>query len=50
MDATACIFSTRGNAKRFAEQIIAKGIAQAANYGIERRDDGRFQLLWRPET
>ena len=46
MDTTASSFSTRGNAKRSAEQMIAKGTAPAASYGIERRDDGRFQLLW----
>ena len=47
MDTTASSFSTRGNAKRSAEQMIAKGTAPAADYGIERGDDGRFQLLWK---
>jgi hypothetical protein len=47
MDTTASSFSTRGNAKRSAEQMIAKGTAPAADYGIERSDDGRFQLLWK---
>jgi hypothetical protein len=47
MDTTASSFSTRGNAKRSAEQMIAKGTGPAAHYGIERRDDGRFQLVWK---
>jgi hypothetical protein len=49
MDTTASSFSTRGNAKRSAEQMIAKGTAPAADYDIERRDDGRFQLVWKTE-
>jgi hypothetical protein len=47
MDTNASNFSTRGNAKRSAEQMIARGTAPAADYGVERRDDGRFQLLWK---
>jgi hypothetical protein len=47
MDTTASSFSTRGNAKRSAEQMIAKGTAPAADYGIERRYDGRFQHVWK---
>jgi hypothetical protein len=47
METTASSFSTRGNAKRSAEQMIAKGTAPAADYGIERRDNGRFQLVWK---
>jgi hypothetical protein len=46
MDTTASSFSTRGNAKRSAEQMIKKGAAPAAHYSIERRDNGRFQLVW----
>jgi hypothetical protein len=47
MDTTAFSFSTRSNAKRAAEQMIAKGVAPAADYGIERRDNGRFEIVWR---
>jgi hypothetical protein len=46
MDTAPSSFSTRGNAKRSAEQMIAKGTAPAAHYSIERRDDGRFQFFW----
>jgi hypothetical protein len=46
MDTTASSFSTRGNAKRSAEQMIKKGTAPAAHYGIERRDHDRFELVW----
>jgi hypothetical protein len=35
MDTTASSFSTRSNAKRTAGQMIAKGVAPAADYGIE---------------
>jgi hypothetical protein len=47
MDTTATSFSTRSNAKRAAEQMIAKGVAPAADYGIDRRDNGRFEIVWR---
>jgi hypothetical protein len=49
MDATASSFSTRGNAKRSAEKLVAEGTAPATDYGIKRRGDGRFQLLWKTE-
>ena len=45
MDATAS-FSNRSNAKRTAEQMIAKGIAPAVDYGFKPRDDGRFEIVW----
>jgi len=47
MDTTATSFSTRSNAKRAAEQMIAKGVAPAVDYGIERRDNGRFEIVWK---
>jgi len=47
MDTTATSFSTRSNAKRAAEQMSAKGVAPAADYGIERRDNGRFEIVWK---
>src|ERR1700730_8786163 len=47
MDTTASSFSTRSNAKRAAEQMIAKGVAPAVDYGIERRDNGRFETVWK---
>jgi hypothetical protein len=47
MDTTASSFSTRSNAKRAAEQMIAKGVAPAVDYGIERRDNGRFEIVWK---
>src|SRR6267378_7738970 len=47
MDTTASSFSTRSNAKRAAGQMIAKGVAPAADYGIELRDNGRFEIVWR---
>jgi hypothetical protein len=49
MDTTAPSFSTRSNAKRAAEQMIAKGVAPAVDYGIERRDNGRFEIVWKTE-
>jgi hypothetical protein len=47
MDTTASSFSTRSNAKRAAEQMIAKDVAPAVDYGIERRDNGRFEIVWK---
>jgi len=47
MDDTASSFSTRSNAKRAAEQMIAKGTAPAVDYGIKPRDDGRFEIVWK---
>ena len=47
METTATSFSTRSNAKRAAEQMIAKGVAPAVDYGIERRDNGRFEIVWK---
>ena len=47
METTASSFSTRSNAKRAAEQMSAKGVAPAADYGIERRDNGRFEIVWK---
>jgi hypothetical protein len=46
MDTTASSFSTRSNAKRAAGQMIAKGVAPAVDYGIER-DNGRFEIVWK---
>jgi hypothetical protein len=46
MDDTAS-FSSRGNAKRAAEQMISKGTAPALDYGIKPRDDGRFEIAWK---
>jgi hypothetical protein len=45
MDDTS--FSLRKNAKRAADQMIAKGTAPAVNYGIEPRADGRFEIVWK---
>src|ERR1700730_13228756 len=47
METTATSFSTRSNAKRAAEQMIAKGVAPAVDYRIERRDNGRFEIVWK---
>ena len=47
METTATSFSTRSNAKRAAEQMIAKGVAPAVDYGIERRDNRRFEIVWK---
>jgi hypothetical protein len=46
MDATASSFSTRSNAKRAAEQMIAKGTAPAVDYGI-KPSNGRFEVVWK---
>ena len=47
METTASSFSTRSNAKRAAEQMIAKGVPPTVDYGIERRDNGRFEIVWK---
>ena len=47
MDTIASSFSTRSNAKRAAEQMIAKGVTPAVDYGIERRGNGRFEIVWK---
>ena len=47
MDTTASSFTARNNAKRAAEKMIANGKAPAVNYGIRRRDDGRFEIVWK---
>jgi hypothetical protein len=46
MDDTAS-FSSRGNAKRAAEKMIANGTAPAVDYGFKTRDDGRFEIVWK---
>ena len=43
-------FSTRSNAKRGAEKMIANGKAPAVDYGIRPRDDGRFEIIWKTTT
>jgi hypothetical protein len=47
MDAIASNFSNRGNAKRAAETMIARGTAPAVDYGIKPSDDGRFEIVWK---
>jgi hypothetical protein len=46
MDTTASSFTACKNAKRAAEKMIANGTAPAVDYGIERREDGRFEIVW----
>jgi hypothetical protein len=46
MDDTASSFSTRSNAKRAAEQMIAKGTALTVDYDIKPRN-GRFEVIWK---
>ena len=46
MDDTASSFSTRSNAKRAAEQMIAKGTAPTVDYGI-KPSNGRFEVVWK---
>jgi hypothetical protein len=36
-------FSTRNNAKRAAEKLLAAGTAPALDYRIKERQDGRFE-------
>jgi hypothetical protein len=38
---------TPQNAKRAADQMIAKGTTPAVDYGIEPRADGRFEIVWK---
>src|ERR1700731_1600112 len=47
MDTTASSFTARNNAKRAAEKMIANGKAPAVDYGIQPRDDGRFEIVWK---
>src|SRR5438477_8112427 len=47
MDTTASSFTARKNAKRAAEKMITNGTAPAVDYGIERREDGRFEIVWK---
>jgi hypothetical protein len=44
MDPTASSFSTRSNAKRAAEQMIAKGTALAVDYNV-KPSNGRFEIV-----
>jgi hypothetical protein len=44
MDTTASTFTARGNAKRAAERMIAKGTAPAIDYDIRPREDGLFVI------
>jgi hypothetical protein len=46
MDDTAS-FSSRSNAKRAAEKLIANGTAPAVDYGFRPREDGRFEIVWK---
>src|SRR6201987_824953 len=47
MDTTVSSFTTRKNAKRAAEKMIANGKAPGVDYGIRPRDDGRFEIVWK---
>ena len=47
MDTTTSSFTLPKNAKRAAEAMIRKGTAPAVGYGIEPRDDGRFEIVWK---
>jgi hypothetical protein len=48
MDKTAnSTFSSRSNAKRAAEKLLAAGTAPAVDYGINERQDGRFEIKWK---
>ena len=48
MDKTAnSTFSSRSNAKRAAEKLVAAGTAPAVDYGIKERQDGRFEIKWK---
>jgi hypothetical protein len=40
-------FSSRSNAKRAAEKLIANGTAPAVDYGFKTREDGRFEIVWK---
>jgi hypothetical protein len=45
MDTTAS-FSSRSNAKRAAEKMLAAGTAPSVDYGFKPREDGRFEIVW----
>src|SRR5438552_9942386 len=47
MDTTASSFTARKNAKRAAEKMIANGKAPTVDYGIQPREDGRFEIVWK---
>ena len=47
MDTTAASFTARKNAKRAAEKMIADGKTPAVDYSIVRRNDGRFEIVWK---
>ena len=47
MDTTAASFTARNNAKRAADKMIANGTAPGVDYGIVRRNDGRFEIVWK---
>ena len=48
MDKTAnSTFSSRSNAKRADEKLLAAGTAPAVDYGIKERQDGRFEIKWK---
>ena len=47
MDTTAASFTARNNAKRAADKMIPKGTAPGVDYGIVRRNDGRFEIVWK---
>jgi hypothetical protein len=44
---TCSTFSSRSNAKRAAEKLLAGGTAPAVDYRIKERKDGRFEITWR---
>jgi hypothetical protein len=46
MDKTTT-FSSRSNAKRAAEKMLAGGTAPSVDYGIKETDDGRFAIAWK---
>jgi hypothetical protein len=47
MDKTAdSTFSSR-SAKHAAEKLLAAGTAPAVDYGIEERQDARFEIKWK---
>ena len=50
MTDTAVSYSSRANARRAAEKLLADGTAPAVDYGIEERDDGRFDIVWKTGT
>ena len=44
MTDTAVSYGNRANARRAAKKLLTGGIAPAVDYGIEERDDGRFEI------